>query len=320
MKKISFVIPCYKCENTIEPVVAEIGKVVEGMAEKMDYEVILVDDGSGDGTWNKLKDLCGKDRHIRAASFSKNFGQASAILAALSMITGDYVFCLDDDGQAPVEEVPNFISKIEEGYDVVFAKYRKVKQNGFRNFTSRINAWMARVLTEKPKGVETASFFCMRAYVAENMVKYDAPYTYISGLIFRITHNAVNLPAEQRKRAAGRSGYTFKKLLGLWFNGFTSFSILPLRFATAMGFIFSAFGIVFALVTIIRKFLNPAIQAGYSSTIAFIAFLGGIILFCIGEMGEYIGRQYMCTSRKPQYIVRMKAGFDDEEKDEQSHN
>lgn len=312
MKKISFVIPCYKCVDTIGDVVDEIAKVVAESCPEMDHEVILVDDGSGDGTWQTISNLAAKDPKVKAIGFSKNFGQASAILAGLKEIGGDYVFCMDDDGQAPVEEIPNFLRAIDDGADVVFAKYRKVQQNGFRNFTSRINAHMARILTEKPKGVETASFFCMRAYVAENMVRYDGPYPYISGLIFRITHNAVNLPAKQRKRAAGSSGYTLKKLLGLWFNGFTSFSILPLRFATASGFIFAALGIIFAIVTIIRKILNPAIQAGYSSTIAFIAFIGGIILFCIGEVGEYIGRQYMCTSKKPQYIVREKKGFEED--------
>ena len=289
LRRVSFVIPCYNCEKTIEAVTTEICQFAG--SHDIDAQIILVDDGSADGTWKTLQGLCSKNDRIKAASFSKNFGQASAILAGLSMVSGDYVFCMDDDGQAPVEEISNFLDKIDEGYDVVFAKYNKVQQNFFRNFTSRINAWMARVLTEKPRGVETASFFCMRRYVADNMIKYDRPYPYISGLIFRITHNATNLPAEQRKRKEGRSGYTFKKLLGLWFNGFTSFSILPLRFATAMGFFFAAFGIIFAIVTIVRKLLNPAIQAGYSSTIAFLAFLGGIILFCIGEMGEYIGRE-----------------------------
>jgi len=302
MRKLSFVIPCYNSEKTIEGVIKEIIETTQSI--EWDYEIILINDCSKDKTWDTIKSLCKDNKKIKGITFSKNFGQPSAIMAGLKRISGKYVVCLDDDGQAPVDELPKLVNKIEEGYDVVFSKYPEVKQSFFRNFTSKINAIMARIMTEKPKGISTASFFIMRKYVAENIVLYESPYPYLSGLIFRITHNAANVSVSHRERKVGQSGYTFKKLLKLWINGFTSFSILPLRVAIVFGFVFAVVGILLAIFVVIRKIMIPEIQMGYTSLMAMNSFLGGVILFCIGGVGEYIGRSYMCINKTPQYIIK----------------
>ena len=302
MEKLSFIIPCYKSQDTIKGVVAEIENVVSGLG--YEHEIILVNDCSPDNTWSVINQITEQNDKVMGISFSKNFGQASAILAGFSKVTGDYVVCLDDDGQTPIDELPKLLSKLKEGYDVVFSKYGAVKQKFWRNFTSKINAYMAHVLTEKPNGVSTASFFVMRSFIAHEIIKYDCPYPYISGLIFRITHNAANVEVKHRKRKSGESGYTFTKLFKLWLNGFTSFSVKPLRLSVMLGIIFAFGGFAMALFTIFRKLLNPAIQTGYSSMIALIALLGGVILFCMGGVGEYIGRCYMCINRTPQYVIK----------------
>ncbi len=310
--KISFVIPCYRSQNSISDVVDETVSVAEKLG--YEYEFVLVDDCSPDDTLTVIRKICSEKSFVKGVSLSRNFGQAAAIMAGLSHVEGDYIICMDDDGQAPVDEMYKLVEKAEEGYDVVFSKYSVVKQSFSRNMTSKINAFMAKVMTGKPKGVSTASFFIMRRYVAKEMIKYVGPYPYLSGLIFRITRRAANVDVQHRERVYGKSGYTLKKLLSLWMNGFTSFSILPLRFAMLVGFVVSIFGGVLGIYTICRKIMIPTIQIGYSSTITLICFIGGIILLCLGLIGEYLGRDYMCSNQTPQYIEREIMNIDEEGK------
>ncbi len=300
--KLSVVIPCYNSENSLEgvacSVVREMGKL------GYDYEVILVNDCSPDGTFRVISKLCAQDPKIKGISLSKNFGQQAAILAALNHVTGDFVLCMDDDGQSPIEHLGEMVSKLSEGYDVVFAKYTGVKQSFFRRVTSRFNAFMASLLTAKPKNISTASFFLMRAFVAKNIMQYKGPYPYLSGLIFRVTINAANLPMPHAARKYGRSGYSFRKLFSLWFNGFTSFSVKPLRIASFIGLLTSLIGFGYGIYVVIRKLLNESVAVGYSSLVALVTFIGGIILLCLGLIGEYIGRSYICINNSPQYIIR----------------
>ena len=301
-KLISFVIPCYNSSKTIGAVIDEVRGTV-AKRDGYDLEFILVNDGSVDETFDIIKRLAVENEDIVAVNFSKNFGQASAIIEGYRHVQGDYVFDLDDDGQAPVESIYELIDKLEDGYDVVFGEYEDIKQNILRNAGSYLNFKMAQWLIKLPKDIRPTSFWVGKRYLIDEIKKYDGPYPYIQGLILRITRNMTGIRVKQRERQDGRSGYTLRKLLSLWLNGFTAFSIIPLRVATVMGLIFAGSGFIFGIVTIIRKLLHPNMPVGYASTMVVMLFVGGIMLCMMGMLGEYIGRIYLSINRTPQSVV-----------------
>ncbi|MCD8155616.1 MAG: glycosyltransferase [Clostridiales bacterium] len=309
--KISFVIPCYNSSKNIEGVLDEIRNTMNKHRET-EYEVVLVNDCSPDGTAAVIKELARKDDHILAVDLAKNVGQPNALLAGLHFVTGDYIMTSDDDGQTPVGRVFDFLAEMEKGYDVVCARYTERNQPSFfRRIGSALNRRMSDWLIEKPEGTYMAAFFMAKRFVTDEMIKYQRPYPYISGLILRVTQNVGNLDVEQRARQSGSSGYTIKKLLQLWLNGFTAFSIKPLRVATVTGMALALLGFVTALVTVVRKLVIPGIQVGWSSLMAVNLFIGGLILVFMGMIGEYIGRIYMCINETPQYVVKEVTGLGD---------
>ncbi len=321
MKKISFVIPCYRSENTIGHVIAEIDGKMQEMKE-YEYEVVMVNDCSPDHTLESIRKLCAErpagNGARKGVSFAKNFGQHSALMAGLRETTGDYVVCLDDDGQTPANEVDKLIGKLEEGFDAVYAKYEHKKHSAFRNMGSKVNELMTRVMLGKPKELFISSYFAVRRFIVQDMIRYENSYPYVIGLVLRSTKSITNVVVTHRDREEGSSGYTLKKLLGLWFNGFTAFSVKPLRIATAIGSICAAIGFLYGIYTVIKKlFINPDVPMGFSSTMAAIVFFGGMIMLMLGLIGEYIGRIYISLNNSPQYVIREKIGSPEEDvKDE----
>lgn len=311
---VSFVIPCYNSTNTISSVVEEIRDTMNIKLPQYQYEIILVNDSSPDGTtYSVIQELSQKDPHIRGINLARNFGQPSAVMAGLSFTKGDYVVCGDDDGQTPFCELPVFFEKLAEGYDVIEAKYvQREKKTLFRKMGTFMNELMATWLINKPKGIVLTTYWVIRRYVVDEMLKYPNSYPYLGGLMMRATQNVCNVDIVHRKRLSGKSGYNIRKLLELWLNGFTSFSIKPLRLVTACGGFVSLIGIVVGIITIIRKILNPAILAGYSSIMAVLLLLFGILFIILGMLGEYIGRIYMSLNNTPQYVIRDKINIEDE--------
>jgi undecaprenyl-phosphate 4-deoxy-4-formamido-L-arabinose transferase len=163
---------------------------------------------------------------------------------------------------------------------------------------------MASALFDRPKGHRVLSLCVLKKFVVKEMLHYNGPYTYLSGLVYRTTKNVGYLQVKHRERKSGKSGYSLRKLFGLWMNGFTAFSVKPLRFATIFGFIIAFFGLLFGGVTIINKMLNPEIAAGWSSIISIILIMNGIMLMFFGLIGEYVGRIYMSINNSPQYVIR----------------
>lgn len=300
---ISIVIPCYYSETTIEDVVSEIICLFRGQ-NRYDYEIILVNDGSNDRTFDIIRSLACENHKIVGMNFSQNFGQASAIMAGLRKVTGEYVVCMDDDGQMPVESLFDLIKELENGCDVAFGEYDSIKQKWYRNIGSWVNVKMSEVLLGKPKTVSISSFWASRRYITEEILKYDGAFPYLAGLFLRITKNMSSVKVKHRERTKGSSGYTFFKLLNLWLNGFTAFSVKPLRFATFSGIFFAFIGFIFGIVTIIRKIINSNMMIGYASTITLMLFIGGMIMMLLGILGEYIGRIYICLNKAPQYIIK----------------
>lgn len=300
MSRISFVIPCYRSEKTIGAVVEEIKKTVGGR----EHEIILVNDCSPDGTINEIKRLAAADSHITGVDLARNFGQHAAIMAGLHQATGDVIVCLDDDGQTPADEMDRLLKKLDEGYDVVYASYTNKKHSGFRNWGSRLNSKMTEIMLGKPKQLQISSYFAMRRFIKDEMLRYEGCYPYIMGLVLRSTKNICNVPIDHRERESGSSGYTLSKLISLWMNGFTSFSVKPLRIANYLGCLSALCGFIYMIVIIIRHFVLDTAPVGWSSTTALLLLIGGIILVVLGMVGEYIGRIYMCINATPQYLVR----------------
>lgn len=304
---LSFIIPCYRSEHTIEGVVDEIKRTVAARPG-YDYEIILVDDSSPDGVFSVITRLAEADPKITGLSFAKNFGQHSALMAGMRESTGDIVLCLDDDGQTPADELFKLTDALGDDVDVVYASYLGKaggkKHSAFRRFGSRVNDLMFRALLGKPKELEITSYFAAKRYIIDEACRYGNPFPYAVGLILRSTNRIKNVPVTHRSREQGASGYTLKKLLALWFNGFTTFSVVPLRIATASGSVFAAAGFIYAIYLIIRKLVDPAVVLGYSSTMAAILFIGGVQMLLMGMLGEYVGRTYVSINKSPQYVIR----------------
>ncbi len=303
MSLVSFVIPCYRSEHTLPAVIEEINTTMAKM-EAYRYEIILVNDSSPDGTIGTIRELCKKYDFITGIDLAKNFGQHAALMAGMRQAKGDVVVCLDDDGQTPADEVGKLLNKLDEGYDVVYASYGKKKHSLFRNFGSKVNELMTRVMLGKPKELYISSYFAAKRFVVDDMIRYEYSYAYVIGLVLRATKNIANVEVNHRSRTEGTSGYTLKKLLGLWFNGFTAFSIKPLRIATIIGVMCAGGGFLYGIYTIIKRLILPDIQAGFSALMSMLVFMGGMIMLMLGLIGEYIGRIYISMNNSPQYVIR----------------
>ena len=312
--KISFVIPCYRSEHTLEAVVDEIKRTM-AQRKEYNYEIVLTDDCSPDGVWKVIERLCREDGRIRAVQFMRNFGQHSALLAGCAETDGDLVFCLDDDGQAPVDELFKLVDELEKGYDVVYGVYPEIKQKWFRKIGTWMNNFMAQTLLGWPKDVQATSFLVLRREIVEEMLKYENPYPYMEGLIIRATDRIGKVQVTQRERLYGSSGYNLRKLLHLWLNGFTAFSVKPLRIASLCGLVLAVAGFLYLLFIVINRMIDPLVVEGYSSIMAVLLLVGGMLMMMLGLVGEYIGRIYICLNNAPQYVVRRKINGKDSIRD-----
>ena len=315
---VSFVIPCYRSAEMLPDVIREIREAMGDIGD-YDYEVVLVNDCSPDNTFEVIRKLCEEYPQITGINLAKNFGQHSALMAGFHHVKGDIVVCLDDDGQTPAEEVGKLLSGIEQGADVVYAKYDRKHHSGFRNWGSRVNEKMTRVMLGKPKELYISSYFAARRFVIEEVKRYENAYPYVIGLVLRSTKNIINVNVTHRDRKAGESGYTLGKLLTLWFNGFTAFSVKPLRMATLSGAGFAVIGFLYGIYTIIKKvFINPpGLVTGFSALMSVLVFMGGMLMLMLGLVGEYLGRIYISMNNSPQFVIREMVGADaDEESDE----
>lgn len=309
---VSIVIPCYRSAHMLEGVTADIRTEMEKLKDRYRYEIILVNDCSPDDTFEVIRRLCREQKHITGINLARNFGQHAALMAGFHQVKGDILLCMDDDGQTPAAAIKDLLAGLEAGSDVVYARYEHKHHNAFRNFGSRVNDWMLCFMLGKPKNLYISSFFAARRFIVDEMLRYQNAYPYVIGLVLRATRNIANVTVEHQDRLEGNSGYTVKKLLGLWFNGFTAFSEKPLRVATMIGTGCAVLGFLYGLYTIIKKLVNPLVPIGFSSLMAAIMFIGGMLMLMLGLVGEYIGRMYICMNNAPQYVVRETIEQEDE--------
>lgn len=303
MDNVSVVIPVYNSENSIERVVCTL---IENLSERYNLEIVLVNDGSKDNSDRVCIDIYNQYRNIvKFYSLAKNVGEHNAVMAGLNMCTGNYVVIMDDDFQNPISEVIKlFDYAINNDFDVVYTYYKKKQHSFFRNLGSKFNGKVANIMLNKPKDLYLSSFKLVNRFLVDEIINYRLPYPYIDGLILRSTDKIGKIEVKHQKREIGESGYTIKKLVSLWLNMFTNFSILPLRFSTILGFITAFVGVIVGTYAVIEKINNPEVPVGYTSLFVVICLFFGIVLLALGMVGEYLGRIFISLNKKPQYLIR----------------
>ena len=240
---LSIVIPLYRSEASIERVVAELAALpVEG-----GLEIVLVNDCSPDdtlGVCRRIMATCPVS--VTVASHARNFGEHNAVMTGLRHTRGSWVVTMDDDGQNPPSEVPKLLAAAQSGgHDVVFGDYSAAKEHAaWRNWGSRFTNDMAGWLLDKPRGLYLSSFRCLSRFIVDEIVRYEGPYPYIDGLILQSTRAVTAIRVAHKPREQGQSGYNLRRLVRLWLNMFTSFSVAPLRAATVLGLALSALGVL----------------------------------------------------------------------------
>ena len=311
---ITFVIPCYKSEGSVGLVIDEIRDTVTQRPD-FDYRVVAVNDCSPDGTLDVIREIAEDDPKVLAIDLAKNGGRHNALMCGCHYADGEYIVFCDDDQQCPMDRLWDLLRPLVNdaahggGYDVAIAKYPKKTQSAWKNFGSKVNDMVSTWLLSKDPELKFSNFSAMKSFVKDEVIKYTNPYPYLSGLMLSSTKHVCNVEMEERERTIGTGNYSFKKSFSLWLNSFTSFSVKPLRLATFCGFLFATIGLVLAIVVIIRKLLLPVVAIGYSSMMAALLVIGGMIMVMLGLIGEYIGRIYISLNNAPQFVVRNVYGW-----------
>ena len=300
---ISIVIPVFNAEKSIGPLVKSI---LEDPQRHFDAEVVLVNDCSTDKSAEVCEQLARSyPRRVRYFLLSKNVGEHNAVMAGLNEAKGDYAVIMDDDFQNPVREMRKFVQAAEDGgHDVVYSYYEQKRHSLFRNLGSWFNDQAANIMLRKPQHLYLSSFKVINRFLIDEIARYDLPFPYVDGLILRTTDSIGKVKVEHDERHAGKSGYTLGKLIRLWLNMFTNFSILPLRASILLGFAFSVLGIGLGIYTVIEKFLNPDFPVGMAALLVTISTFSGVQLIALGMIGEYLGRMFLSQNKTPQYTIR----------------
>jgi glycosyltransferase involved in cell wall biosynthesis len=298
---ISIVIPVYGGEATIGTLVDQLLATLGGVP----LEIVLVNDGSPDDSERVCLELVAAypDTVVYAA-LARNFGEHNAVMAGLRIATGDFVVTMDDDLQNPPSEVPRLIEAAQRGPDVVYAQFATKRHHWFRNLGSRLNDRIATFLLGKPPNLYLSTFRCLSRVVVDEVVRYDGPYPYVDGLILRATSRIGTVVVRHDPRTVGQSGYSLAKLLAVWLNMSTSFSILPLRVVVAIGLVMAVAGAVVGIEVIAEKLLRPDVTVGWASLMTALVVFSGIQLIVIGTIGEYVGRLLLTVNRTPQSVLR----------------
>jgi undecaprenyl-phosphate 4-deoxy-4-formamido-L-arabinose transferase len=300
--ELSLIIPVFNAAATIDWVIEQIHADFVGV----DFEVILVNDGSADSSEESCLHLVQKfPDTVRYVHLARNYGEHTAVLAGLRYTRGRFVAILDDDGQNPPHEARRMFEHAwRHDFDVVYGRYEFRKHSLLRRAGSWFNDFAAGWVLDKPRGIHLSSFKVMSRMVVDELVKYDGKFPYIDGMIFRITQNVDEIAVSHLPRRAGRSGYNLRKLVALWMNMFLGFSMLPLRAALALGGTLSTIGMLALAVMVARAWSDPA------SGVSLPLLTACIGVFAIGQyimvamLGEYMGRTYLQGDGTPQYVVR----------------
>lgn len=298
--KISFVVPVYNGSPMLEALCKRLAPIGKSYGP---YEIILVDDGSGDNSCDTIKQIQKTFPAICLVQLSRNFGQHNATLAGLAQAKGEFVVTLDQDLQHPPEEIKRLVSKLNEGFDVVYGLPEKRPHNLYRNMTSNFSKWIGSKILSTSLNGNFSSFRVMRGWVASTIAQYNAAYTYIDGLISWTTANVGGVVVKNPK-SDYESQYTFIRLITHGINLVVNFSIRPLQAASIFGFISAFLGLLLAIYITVSKFMYNVPVQGWASLMVMLLLIGGLQIAFLGLIGEYIGRILMNSNRAPNYIIR----------------
>lgn len=301
--KISLIVPCFNEEKTVALFYKEVIEVLSKI--KYDYELLFIDDGSTDNTLKILKEISKENKNIKYISFSRNFGKEAAMYAGFSNVSGDFVAVMDADMQDPPSLLPDMLELLENNdYDSVAT--RRVSRKGepiIRSFFARMFYKLINRFSDADIVDGARDFRLMKREMVDAIVAMGEVNRFSKGIFGWIGFKTYWLSYENNKRIAGETKWSFWKLFKYAIDGIINFSQVPLNFASWFGIVMTVISFLVMLVIIFKKILFGDPVAGWPSTICFILFIGGIQLFCIGVMGQYLSKTYSETKRRPHYII-----------------
>lgn len=304
---LSIVVPLYNEEGNVAPLVERIAGIAERLPGISSYEIVLVNDGSRDRTLEKIREEMRRRHDVVLVNLSRNFGHQIAATAGLDIAQGDAVVLMDGDLQDPPELIAEFVQRWRSGYDVVYAVRRTRKgESPFKLFTAAMFYRTIKRLTNVSIPVDTGDFRLMSRRVVEALKRSHERHRFLRGMVSWVGYNQIGVEYDRQERLSGETKYPFKKMLKFAVDGITSFSDVPLRFASYLGFTVSTAAFIYAVIIILFKafhFGTPEYARGWASTMVVILFLGGVQLIGIGILGEYIGRIYDEVKARPLYLI-----------------
>jgi glycosyltransferase involved in cell wall biosynthesis len=286
--KYSVIIPVYNSEKLIEKTVDETVSLFNKIRKK--YEIILVNDCSTDKSWSVIKSLSEKNNNIVSVNLLKNYGQHSAIYFGMTLSKGDYIITIDDDMQNPPSELVHLINKTNEGYDLVFGKFKKKMHNIMRRVGSNFIGYLNKKIFNKPDKITLTNVRIMDRKIVERILSYKTQYPYIPGLCLMFAENITNVEIQHLPRKNGKSGYDFKNIMKLVSRILFNYSSYPYRLINILGLGFSAISFFYALNSIISTLTSGSKVPGWTSLVVIISIFFGLIFILLSILGEYIIR------------------------------
>jgi len=299
---LSVVVPVYNEIEVLPLFYQRVTAMGAGLAP-MDYEVIFVDDGSRDGSADALRELAERDPHVRVLRFSRNFGHQVAITAGVDHARGDCIVVIDSDLQDPPEVIPRMIDKWREGFDVVYGvRAKREGETRMKLWTASLFYRMLNRMTSIDVPLDVGDFRLLSRRAADQLTKLRESDRYVRGLVSWIGFRQTGVEYDRDRRYAGETKYPYRKMLKFALDGITSFSTIPLRLATWLGYAASAFAFLYLASVFVQKLFGITVQ-GWATIMVAMLFMGGVQLICIGIAGEYIGRIFTEIKARPIYIV-----------------
>ena len=307
--KISIILPVLNEEGNILPIYEKLGNIFSQIG--YGYELIFVVDGdSSDRSEEIITEIADKDKNVRLLVFTRNFGHMTSLIAGFNHCTGDAAITMDCDLQHPPELIPELIKRWQEGYPIVNTIRKDTHQKSiFKKYTSRYFYSIFSWLSEIPLESGSADFRLLDRTVVDRINQIEEQDIFLRGMIHWLGYDHISVPYTPKDREHGNSKYNLKKSLRFAISGITSFSIKPLKLVTLTGFIISLLTFIYLAFTLYNALFNEIEVSGWASQMISILFLGGIQLISIGILGEYIGKIFIETKRRPRYIIRHKKGF-----------
>ncbi len=300
---ISIIVPVYNSSDSLKILYDRITNVFSNL--DYDFELIMVDDKSPNSeVWATMMELAEQNMNVKILQFTRNFGQQAATLCGIAHSKGDYIITMDDDLQHRPEDIPNLL--LEKGHDIVIGEFTKKKHSLFKVMTSRLKGYFDYLIIGKPKHIQLSPFRLMNRIVADGIQEIRTAYPFIPALLFYVSKDVVSVRVTHDKRFEGKSNYSYWKMIKLFSNLIINNSHLMLKVIGHIGLLVSSLSFIFAIIVIIRKLLYDINIVGWASNIVILLFLGGLILFTLGIIGEYLSRIIVGMERKPTYLIRHK--------------